>query len=521
MNRILTLLALLCCTPAAFAQLTISSVAGPTPSYVVAATSTVSFNVINISGAAVAGATTRIDVPAGMNLMGTSGTNWSCTPNTAADPVGAVTCTFTGAIPSGGTSSILNVSLQPRRAVQNTSPSIAFSVDPTGGAAPPAGCTALNTPSPGCGNPLVAAVPAAQSNVHMGPRGDAGNTKLNNILTNWQHYDAVTWPQPDFSTLTGNIVVVSPKTIRNTGNIPWSFGLIQGNKAVNYSQNPGFFDYTGSVAGLMIDNAQDITSEVSFDNGGTWIQLKSAVGLSSNTTNLTKNIHTVDPGNVPLGGYVLQPGQSLDFLVRHTWPNARYTGRTDLTINIYAGLYMPGTQQSLSNEGFINITGPRNWVGPNGETGVWAGIAPTNEIFESTLDSIITGSIHGSKTQAVTNATGMGAATDPVSGSVITYTITVRGQIPNTTNNTALTAGPFLQPFRLPATSAGVRLIEDGTVAPNNWASFTDAVPGTATCTVPATIAGDVTGSTLYTFDLTNPLQAGQTASCSFQRRVR
>ena len=355
----------------------------------------------------------------------------------------------------------------------------------------------------------------------MGPRGNPGNTSLNNIVTNREHYDATTWPQPDFATLTGNIVVVSPKTIRNTGNIPWSFGLVQGNKAVNYAQNPGFFDFTGAAAGVFFDNAPDITSEVSFDNGVTWVQLKSAAGLSSNTTFLTRAIHTIDSANVPFGGYVLQPGQSLDFLVRHTWPNARYTGRTDLTINIYVGLYMPGSQNSLSLEGFTNITSARNWVGPNGETGAWSSVAPTNEIFESTLDTIITGSVDIQKAQTISNSSGIGAATDVVKGAEITYTLTITGKIPNTTNTTTLTSGPFLQPFRLPAQSNSVRVVEDGNAAPNNWATWTDAVPGSATCSVPATITGDTTGSSAYTFNLTDPITAGDVVTCSFKRKVK
>lgn len=524
MKPIVFLLTLLTLTNFAIAQSLTISQTGPSPSYVVAATSSLTVTVTNIGGTAAAGATIQEAIPAGMNLMAASGTNWTCSSTTASDPVGTITCTYVGTITaSGGTSNPLTLSLQPRRSIQSTSPSNNISVDAGGGNSPPtpSTCTALNTPTAGCGTPLSSAVPAAQSNVNMGPLGDPGNTTLNNMLTNREHYDARTWPQPNFATLTGNIVVVSPKQIKNTGTIPFSFGLIQGNKSADEADTPNTTYWTGGSGGIFFDNAPDITSEVSFNNGATWTTLKLAAGLSSSTTHLTRNIHTVDPANVPFGGYVLQPGQSLNFLVRHTFPNSRYAGRKNLTINIYTGLYMPGTQQSLFNEGFTNLTSARTWIAPNGATGAWGGSAPTNEIFESTLDTIITGSVDIQKSQNTVNSTGIGAATDVVSGCVITYTLTITGELPNTTPNPSLTAGPWDRIERFPVQSSGVSVIESGSTAPNNWATWTDAVPGSASCSVGATITGDTAGSSTYTFNPTSPVTAGQVVTCTFQRKVK
>ena len=524
MKKILLFVILSTLSVTAWAQSLAISQTGPSPTYVVAQTSTISITVFNTGGIPSTGATVAEAIPAGMNFIGFSGTNWSCVPISGSDPVGTVTCTYSAAIPAGGgTSTPLSINVQPRRSIRSTSPTNNISVDATGGAAPPApsGCTGLNTPSIGCGVPLVSAVPAANSNVNMGPQGNSGSRLLNNMTTNREHYDHTTWPQPSFASLAGNIVVVSPKTIKNTGDIPWSFGLVQGNKEGNHADIPNYFSYTGALAGLFYDNAPDITSEVSFNGGGTWVQLMSAAGLSPNTTNLTRNIHTIDPTHVPFNGIVLQPGQSLDFLVRHTFPNARYTGRKNVTITIYAGLYLPGTQTSLFSEGFTNITGARSWVAPSGATGTWGGIAPTNEIFESTGDTIITGSIDVQKAQTIVNGTGVGAATDAVKNAIVTYTITITGKLPNATPTSSLSAGPWDRVERFPLQSSAVQLIEDGAVAPNNWATWTDAVPGSATCSSPATISGDTAGSSLYNFNLTNPVTAGQVITCSFQRKIK
>ncbi|MBS1807603.1 MAG: DUF11 domain-containing protein [Acidobacteria bacterium] len=525
MKSFLFLLTLHTLTSFAMGQSLTISQTGPSPSYVVAGQSSLTITVTNIGGAAAAGATIQEAIPPGMNLIGASGTNWTCSSTIASDPVGTITCTYSSTIAaSGGTANPLTINVQPRRSIMSNSPANNISVDPSGGTSPPAAssCTALNTPTAGCGTPLSSDVPVAQSNVHMGPQSNPDSTIMHNMLTNREHYDHTTWPEPNFSTLSGNIVVISPKAIKNTGNIPWSFGLVQGNKSADEADTPNVTYFTGGAGGIFFDNAQDITTEVSFNNGATWTLLKSASGLPSSTTNLTRNIHTIDPINVPFNNLVVQPGQTVNFLARHTFPNARYTGRKNVTTTMYIGLYMPGTQTSLFSEGFTNLTSARTWSAiPNGATGAWGGSAPTNEIFESTGDTIITGSVDIQKSQATTNGTGLGAASDVVSGSLITYTLTITGKLPNTTPNPSLTAGPWDRIERFPVQSSGVSITENGNTSPNNWASWTDAVPGSASCSVGATITGDTTAYSTYTFSLTSPVAAGQIVTCTFQRKVK
>ncbi|MBS1807495.1 MAG: hypothetical protein JST84_04820 [Acidobacteria bacterium] len=352
--------------------------------------------------------------------------------------------------------------------------------------------------------------------VYIGPQSNVSSTVMNNITTNCEHYDHTTWAEPDFSTLSGNIVVTSPKQIKNTGTIPFSFGLIQGNKSANEADTPNVIYYTGGAAGIFFDNAQDITTEVSFDGGATWKMLKSAAGLSSTTTTLTSSIHTVDSANVPFGGITLDPGQSVNFLARHTFPNAKYAGKTNLTVTMYVGLYFAGTQTPMATS-YANVSHARTWVGG----GAWGGTCPGDQIFDSTGDTIITGSADVVKSATTTNSTGVGGASDAVPGAQVTYTLTITGKLPGTTPDPLLTNGPWNVINRFPLQSSNVTITEDGNTAPNNWGANTTQVVGSASCTVPATITGDSAGSTSLTFQLTNPLTAGQVATCTFSRLIK
>lgn len=367
------------------------------------------------------------------------------------------------------------------------------------------------------GNGVQQATPLTGSPlVYIGPQSNVGSTVMNNITTNCEHYDHTTWAEPDFSTLSGNIVVTSPKQIKNTGTIPFSFGLIQGNKSANEADMGNQIYYTGGSAGVFFDNAQTITTEVSFDGGATWVLLKSAAGLSSITTNLTGSIHTIDPTHVPFNGLVLNPGDTVNFLARHTFPNSIYAGKSNVTTTMYVGLYFAGTQTPM-NTAFTQVPHARNWVGG----GAWSGVCPGDQIFDSTGDTIITGSVDVAKAQAVTNSTGVGAATDAVPGAVLTYTLTITGKMPNTTPNPSLTVGPWDYITRFPLTSSTVTVTEDGNLAPNNWGANTNQVVGSASCSAPATITGDSAGSTALTFQLTNPVTAGQVVTCTFQRTIK
>ena len=140
-----------------------------------------------------------------------------------------------------------------------------------------------------------------------------------------------------------------------------------------------------------------------------------------------------------------------------------------------------------------------------------SGITPANT--NRTIDRYYTGFVRLDKTYTITNATGVGAATDPVPGAVITYTITYTN-IASTggTNNSTLTANNLV-------------ITEDGNAAPNNWASnnglpsATDHVVG-ATDSRGSSITGDVAGSNVLT-DTVLTLPAGQNGTFTFKRRIR
>lgn len=138
-------------------------------------------------------------------------------------------------------------------------------------------------------------------------------------------------------------------------------------------------------------------------------------------------------------------------------------------------------------------------------------ITPANT--NRTIDRYYTGFIRLDKTYTITNATGVGAATDAVPGAVINYTITYTN-IASTggTNNSTLTASNLV-------------ITEDGNASPNNWASnnglpsATDHVIG-ATDSRGSTISGDVAASNLLT-DTVSTLPAGQSGTFTFKRQIR
>lgn len=226
----------------------------------------------------------------------------------------------------------------------------------------------------------------AQPQVAFGPKGNPGSVAMNNVTTNCEHYDHTSWQVPFDQTA----VIVSPKEIKNTGTVPFSFGLIQGNKEVDQANS--YLNLVPVADGLRHDFAQDITSEVSFD-GNKWILIRSSNGLPQATSVLTSSIHTVDPANVPLNGIILQPGQSISFFIRHTFPLGRLIGRKNLTVNVYVGLYEAGLSKPLFPR-YTNYSHARSWDGHE-----WAGTCPGNDIFESSADTIINKSVEVVKTE--------------------------------------------------------------------------------------------------------------------------
>ncbi|MBL8202610.1 MAG: hypothetical protein JNM09_00170 [Blastocatellia bacterium] len=351
---------------------------------------------------------------------------------------------------------------------------------------------------------------AGSPNMYMGPASNAASTQAESYTSNCEHYDGTLWPTPAFNTITGNYVFVSPKRITNYGSLPLSFGLIQGHKELDTGYST-YTPYTGATAGVLFDNAPDITAEVSFDGGATWKLLKSFAGLNSATSILTSQIHSVDPLNVPMNGITLNPGQAVDFLLRYTVPAARFgTGHNTLSLNIYAGWYFAGTNTPIFPS-YTRTTTARVFNG----IGV-SGTCPKNETFESTGDTLVGDSLKVVKAATVTNTTGVGAATDAVPGAEIEYVLTITGQGSNGTSGTF----PW-DAKRYSLTSTGIAITEDGTAAPNNWGNLTNQVVGSATCSVPFTVTGDSAGSTNLTFNLTSGLPSGGQATCRFRRTVK
>jgi hypothetical protein len=90
----------------------------------------------------------------------------------------------------------------------------------------------------------------------------------------------------------------------------------------------------------------------------------------------------------------------------------------------------------------------------------------TPAAFNRTIDRLYTGFVRLDKAFTVANGTGVGGATDPVPGAVITYNITY-------TNIS--TANGDANCVKLTATS--LVITEDGLVAPNNWGTYTTHSP--------------------------------------------
>ncbi len=92
--------------------------------------------------------------------------------------------------------------------------------------------------------------------------------------------------------------------------------------------------------------------------------------------------------------------------------------------------------------------------------------AVTPAANNKTIDRLYTGFIRLDKAFTVANGTGVGAATDPVPGAVITYNITYTNV--STSNGDAACV-------KLTATS--LVITEDGLAAPNNWGTYTTNSP--------------------------------------------
>jgi hypothetical protein len=122
-----------------------------------------------------------------------------------------------------------------------------------------------------------------------------------------------------------------------------------------------------------------------------------------------------------------------------------------------------------------------------------------------TIDRAYTGFIQLTKTATVANSTGVGAATDPVPGAVITYSIVYTNL--STSNGDANC---------VKLTASSVVITEDGLAAPNNWGTYTTN-SGSPSDSGSGTVA--TVSASKYT-DTVASLAAGASATFTFQRTI-
>ena len=133
--------------------------------------------------------------------------------------------------------------------------------------------------------------------------------------------------------------------------------------------------------------------------------------------------------------------------------------------------------------------------------------------MNNTIDRIYAGYLRLVKTATVTNATGIGGATDPVPGANIEYVIAYNNiaNAPTGTGNVDLDA-------------LLVVITEDGDVSPNNWATTTDRVASTESDSRGGAIAiSNSTGgvaSSKYV-DTVGTLAGGQSGTLRFTRKIK
>ena len=110
------------------------------------------------------------------------------------------------------------------------------------------------------------------------------------------------------------------------------------------------------------------------------------------------------------------------------------------------------------------------------------------------------------KSAVVINGTGVGAATDPVPGALIEYTISY--------SNLASTGGVG----NLGLTLSSIVITENGNTAPNNWGTTTTQVVGSS-ADAGGTITGDTAASTVLT-DSVASLAPQASGTFKFRRKI-
>ena len=129
----------------------------------------------------------------------------------------------------------------------------------------------------------------------------------------------------------------------------------------------------------------------------------------------------------------------------------------------------------------------------------------TPAAFNRTIDRLYTGFVRLDKAYSVSNSTGVGAATDPVPGAIITYTITYTNV--SSSNGDANC---------VKLTASNLVITEDGTIVPNNWGATTTN-SGSPSDSGSGTVV--TVSATKYT-DTIASLAAGGSAAFIFKRSI-
>lgn len=207
-----------------------------------------------------------------------------------------------------------------------------------------------------------------------------------------------------------------------------------------------------------------------------------AVGPTDNNDDYTnKSVNTGIAGVAP-GGVTTASGQLVYVNTVQNTGNTTDTFTIDAP-TVPAGFTVEvstnggGSYTTVSGGGSVNLTiahGSSSNINvritePAGQTVltgyntvIRATSGATPSASNNTIDRLYTGFVRLDKTYSVSNGTGVGGATDPVPGAVITYNITYTNV--STSNGDANC---------VKLTASNVVITEDGLAAPNNWGTYT------------------------------------------------
>lgn len=252
-----------------------------------------------------------------------------------------------------------------------------------------------------------------------------------------------------------------------------------------------------------------------------------AVGPTNNNDDYTNKSVSVGIAGIPPGGATNAPSGAINFTntVANTGnANDNFTltvtsfpagatvvvnGVTVVAAGVATGNPVPPLAIAFGGTAnyTVAVTLPAGLTVLTGyNTVIRATSANTVSSTNDTIDRLYTGFVQLTKTAAVANGTGVGGPTDSVPGAVITYAITY--------TNVSSSGGSG----NVTLTATNIVITENGSSAPNNWATFTTHVVG-ATDSLGGAITGDSAGSTVLT-DTIASLAAGQSGVFTFQRQI-